>query len=70
MLRDVEYGDKRMFALLSLLFPFVDLRNQFHVDHVFPISGFTSARLRSADSLTTPSTPSRGTPTNSRICSC
>lgn len=41
----MEYGDKRMFALLSLLFPFVDLRNQFHVDHVFPVSRFTRARL-------------------------
>jgi hypothetical protein len=34
----LEYGDKRTFPLLSLLFPFVDLRNQFHVDHVYPIS--------------------------------
>lgn len=42
----MEYGDKRMFSLLSLLFPFVDLRNQFHMDHVFPISRFTPARLR------------------------
>jgi hypothetical protein len=42
----MEYGDKRMFALLSLLFPFVDLRNQFHVDHVFPISRFSRAQLR------------------------
>lgn len=44
----MEYGDKRMFALLSLLFPFVDLRNQFHIDHVFPISRFTRPRLRKA----------------------
>lgn len=42
----IEYGDKRTFPLLSLLFPFVDLRNQFHVDHVYPISRFTSARLQ------------------------
>lgn len=41
----MQYGDKRMFALLSLLFPFVDLRNQFHIDHVYPISRFTRARL-------------------------
>ncbi|WP_198370331.1 GmrSD restriction endonuclease domain-containing protein [Roseomonas rosulenta] len=44
----MEYGDKRMFALLSLLFPFVDLRNQFHIDHVFPASRFTRARLSKA----------------------
>jgi hypothetical protein len=42
----MEYGDKRMFPLLSLLFPFVDLRNQFHIDHVYPISRFTRAKLR------------------------
>lgn len=44
----MEYGDKRMFALLSLLFPFVDLRNQFHIDHVHPVSRFTRARLTKA----------------------
>jgi hypothetical protein len=44
----MEYGDKRLFALLSLLFPFVDLRNQFHVDHVYPISRFTKPKLRKA----------------------
>jgi hypothetical protein len=42
----MTYGDKRMFPLLSLLFPFVDLRNQFHMDHVYPISLFTRAKLR------------------------
>jgi len=47
-LLSMQYGDKRLFALLSLLFSFVDLRNQFHIDHVFPISHFTSARLRRA----------------------
>jgi hypothetical protein len=45
----MEYGDRRMFALLSLLYPFVDLRNQFHMDHVFPISRFSAARLRKAE---------------------
>jgi Protein of unknown function DUF262 len=44
----MQYGDKRLFALLSLLFPFVDLRNQFHIDHVFPISRFTAPRLSKA----------------------
>lgn len=44
----MQYGDKRMFALLSMLFPFVNLRNQFHMDHVFPISRFTTAKLRKA----------------------
>jgi hypothetical protein len=44
----MEYGDRRMFALLSLLYPFVDLRNNFHMDHVFPISRFGTAKLRRA----------------------
>jgi hypothetical protein len=44
----MQYGDKRLFALLSLLFPFVDLHNQFHIDHVFPISRFTAVRLSKA----------------------
>lgn len=44
----MEYGDKRTFCLLSLLFPFVDLKNQFHMDHVFPISRFTKAKLKKA----------------------
>jgi hypothetical protein len=42
----VSYGDKRLFTLLSLLFTFVDLRNQFHIDHVFPASRFTPAQLK------------------------
>jgi hypothetical protein len=42
---DVAYGDRRLFPLLSLLFPFHDLRNEFHVDHVFPRSRFSESRL-------------------------
>ncbi len=47
-LADMGYGDRRTFALLSLLFPFVDLRNQFHVDHIFPKARFTDRKLRDA----------------------
>jgi hypothetical protein len=39
-LLDVEYRDRRTFALLSLLYPYVDFRNVFHIDHVFPQSCF------------------------------
>lgn len=42
----MEYGDKRLFPLLVLLFPFIDLRNQFHIDHVYPVSRFTRIRLQ------------------------
>lgn len=47
-LADMRYGNPLTFALLSLIFPFVDLRNQFHVDHIFPRSRFTERRLCSA----------------------
>lgn len=47
---EMQYGDKRLFALLSLLFPFVDVTNHhFHVDHVFPKSRFTKPKLKKAD---------------------
>ena len=31
-----------------LLFPFVDTKNHFHIDHVFPRSLFTPAKLKKA----------------------
>jgi len=34
--------------MLSLLFPFVDVRNHFHIDHIFPKSKFTKPKLRKA----------------------
>lgn len=37
-LLDMEYGDRRMFPLLSLLYPFIDVRQLHHVDHFFPKS--------------------------------
>ena len=41
--------NQRIFPLLSLLFPFVNTRdNRFHIDHVFPKSRFTPTRLRAA----------------------
>jgi hypothetical protein len=46
---EMEYGDKRLFPLLTMLFPFVDVTNHiFHVDHVFPIARFTKPQLRKA----------------------
>lgn len=47
-LADMGYGDNRLFALLTLLFPFIDLKNRFHIDHVFPESRFTQTRLTQA----------------------
>ena len=47
-LADMRYQDRLAFALLSLLFPFVDLRHQFHVDHIFPQARFTARKLKRA----------------------
>lgn len=48
-LADMDITDKRVFAMLSLLFPFINVRDHhFHIDHVFPKSLFTSPRLRRA----------------------
>ncbi len=44
----LNYGERRTFALLSLIFPFVDLHNHFHVDHIFPRACFTKQRLKRA----------------------
>ena len=44
-LTEIRFGDKRTFSLLSLVFPHLDLRQHFHVDHVFPKSRFTPAKL-------------------------
>ena len=45
---ELRYGDHRTFALMSLLFPFVDFRNHFHIDHIFPRALFAKPRLRKA----------------------
>ena len=42
------YGKGRVFTLLALLYPGVDVRNEFHVDHVFPRSIFTPTKLARA----------------------
>lgn len=47
-LLDLQYGDRLTFVLLSLLFPLVDLRYQFHVDHIFPRDQFSQRKLRDA----------------------
>ena len=47
-LTEMRFGDKRTFSLLSLVFRHLDLRQHFHVDHVFPRSRFSPAKLRNA----------------------
>lgn len=40
-----RYGDGYTFSTLVLLYPTLDFRNKFHVDHIFPRSFFTRSRL-------------------------
>lgn len=47
-LLDMRYGSRDLFGLLTLLFPFVDTRNQFHIDHVFPTAEFHARKLKKA----------------------
>lgn len=47
-LLDMEYGDRRMFPLLSLLYPFIDVRQHHHVDHFFPKSKLNRRALEKA----------------------
>jgi len=41
-----KYGQGFTFSVLSLLYPSLDYRNLFHVDHIFPKSQFTKSKLR------------------------
>lgn len=45
---ELDYGNRRTFALLSLLFPGHDFSRHFHVDHIFPKGRFTRAQLKKA----------------------
>lgn len=47
-LLESEYGHRGTFAILSLLYPGHDLRNEFHEDHVFPKSLFKRRSLSAA----------------------
>lgn len=47
-LADLRYGDARVFPLLSLLFPFAQAINGFHIDHIFPRAKFSRRELRAA----------------------
>ena len=43
-----RYLQRQAFLALSLLYPWVDYRNAFHLDHIHPQSAFTPKRLRQA----------------------
>ncbi|MDR6124063.1 uncharacterized protein with ParB-like and HNH nuclease domain [Bacillus sp. SLBN-46] len=40
-----EYGQKQTFSILALLYPNLDFRNKFHLDHIFAKSMFTRRKL-------------------------
>ncbi len=41
-----KYGQGYTFSVLALLYPRLNYRNRFHIDHIHPRSKFTKARLR------------------------
>jgi hypothetical protein len=42
---EYQYGKAYTFTALALLYPSLDFRNKFHVDHIHPKSFFTSKKL-------------------------
>jgi len=44
-LAQLDYGNPRTFALLTLLFPGFDFSKHFHVDHIYPKGLFTRSKL-------------------------
>ena len=42
---ELEYGDAQTFSVLSLLYPNLDYRNKFHMDHIFPQKFFNNREL-------------------------
>lgn len=47
-LADVKYGSRDALIVLSILFPFVDPRNNIHIDHLMPRAQFHATKLRRA----------------------
>ena len=48
-LADMRLGDRRIFPLLTMLFPHLESRDGSDIDHVFPKSRFTPNRLKTAN---------------------
>ena len=42
------FGNRRVFVLLALLYPGIDVNGDYHVDHVYPRALFTKKNLRDA----------------------
>ena len=48
-LADMRLGDRRIFPMLTMLFPYLSSRDGSDIDHVFPKSRFTPTRLKAAN---------------------
>ncbi|MBF0336742.1 MAG: DUF262 domain-containing protein [Nitrospirae bacterium] len=46
LILDYRYDQTYTFSTLALLYPSLDFRNNFHIDHIHPFSHFTRTKLR------------------------
>ena len=44
-----KYGNGNLLLILSILYPWADFKNNFHIDHMYPKCYFTEKRLLKAD---------------------
>ena len=42
---DYQWGQSYTFSVLAILYPGLDFKNKFHIDHIYPKSMFTHAKL-------------------------
>lgn len=42
-----KYGQGNLLVIMSILYPWADLKNHFHIDHMYPKSLFTKTKLKS-----------------------
>lgn len=47
-LAETKFGNSRVFALLTVLYPGVDVNGDYHVDHIWPRAKFTKSERRKA----------------------
>lgn len=41
-----KYGQGNLLVIMSILYPWADLKNNFHIDHIYPKSLFTKTKLK------------------------
>ena len=45
---DYQWGQSYTFSVLAVLYPGLDFKNKFHIDHIFPKAMFTQSKLQKA----------------------